>query len=639
MSLQEISEKKHAHPWNVVTSDEFHERIQTIFSMISDALSKTAGPYGAHTMIERHGMYHMTKDGFTVLSHIHFDNMTDNAIMDLILTISHQMVMKVGDGSTTSILAAKAFLEAIEARHQSGDDPIGKLRSRDLMAHMNHVITVLTTIIQTKAKDVTDENYVDIMGDVARIATNDNETYTKFIKEIYGKCGKDVAISKELSSTVDDYYEIKEDLFQINGRYLDKVYCNTSNGTCEIEKPTIILFDFTLEDKHWGLVQAINRHLAEMDANRRLLIVAPYYDQYFTDRIRADATKFRNWYQNERKQAGAVPYPTVFATAPFMRGKVDRYIFSDLGPFLGISVLNPAAADDMLQKLNKYIHSMQEDAMNQQAYMNAVALAQKEGKPTDEIPKPKPSEGSAQLWADVLKDIGYYSGTCDKVVLGEKTIDFSGFSNIDKEMVRVHTEDAKQMLNKEYEQVENLRYAGKEFFYAKERLSRISCQSATIYVGGNSELEKSMNNDALDDAIKACQSTVQYGYTNGNNLAIFNAIALAKDENSDLPDTLKLTDPMDLKIVDMISDAFKLVLLNIYQNWSEDITERWIENMIHISLKDDVCFDMEAEEYSEHVINSVRTDIEILRGAISIIGVIMSANQYISAYVPQMPQQ
>jgi chaperonin GroEL (HSP60 family) len=621
---------KKEHAWNVISANEFHERIRTIFGMITEALKRTAGPYGAHTMIERHGMYNMTKDGFTVLSHIHFDNMTDNAIMDLILNISHQMVMKVGDGSTSAILAAKAFLDAIDNQ----DDILKNLRSRDLMAHLDHVINVLSSVIQMGSKPVTDENFVEIMGDVARIATNDNKVYTKFIKEIYEKCGKDVAISKELSPTVEDYYEIKEDLFQINGRYLDKVYCNSTNNTCVLENPVIILFDFTLEDKHWGLVQAINQHLAQMEANRRLLIIAPYYDQYFTDRIRADATKFRNWYQNERKQAGAVPYPTVYATAPFMRGKVDRYIYSDLGPFLGISVINPAAADDMLQNLNKYIHSMQEDAFNQQAYMNAVALAQKEGKDASEIPQPKPSEDSAKLWGDVLKDIGYYSGECEKVILGEKSIDFSGFNNIDKEMVRVHTEDAKEMLNKEFAQVENLRYAGKEFFYAKERLARISCQSATIYVGGNSELDKSMNNDALDDAIKACQSTVQYGYTNGNNLAIINAVNRTTSKHTDLPKELILDNAIDISIAQLIRTAFYNVILNIYKNFDEKTNIEWVQNMIDICLANDQCYDMETEEYSDHVINSVRTDIEILRGAISIIGVIMSANQYISAYVP-----
>jgi chaperonin GroEL len=97
------------HQWNVVTEAEFKQRMVEIFDQLYQTLSRTAGPYGSGTIIERLGDYYMTKDGFTVLKSVHFDNRTNNAIMDLILTISHQMVMKVGDGSTTAILAAKNF--------------------------------------------------------------------------------------------------------------------------------------------------------------------------------------------------------------------------------------------------------------------------------------------------------------------------------------------------------------------------------------------------------------------------------------------------------------------------------------------------------------------------------------------------
>jgi hypothetical protein len=44
----------------------------------------------------------------------------------------------------------------------------------------------------------------------------------------------------------------------------------------------------------------------------------------------------------------------------------------------------------------------------------------------------------------------------------------------------------------------------------------------------------------------------------------------------------------------------------------------------------DQCYDLNTEEYSSDIINSARTDIEVLMSAITIIGTIMSANQYIA---------
>ena len=43
------------------------------------------------------------------------------------------------------------------------------------------------------------------------------------------------------------------------------------------------------------------------------------------------------------------------------------------------------------------------------------------------------------------------------------------------------------------------------------------------------------------------------------------------------------------------------------------------------------CYDLVTEVYSNDIINSCRTDIEILRSAIAIIGVIISSNQYLAA--------
>lgn len=616
------------HPWNVVTERDFKKRVEEILEMVYDALKKTVGPYGSVTMIEKLGQYHMTKDGFTVIQNIHFNNRTDNAIMDLILTISHQMVMKVGDGSTTAILMAYKFLE--EVRKSS---ILNSIRPKDLMKMMQWTIEELSDIIQSNSKNITDENFVDVMQQIAAIATNDNDTYTKFIREIYEKCGKDVTITKEKSATTKDYYEIKDDMFYINGKYLDKVYLNTENDTCVMENPVVVLFDFTLEDKHWQLVQAINQQLASMDRNSRLLIIAPYYDQYFTDRISGDVRKFRQYYKQQSKQDGAVPYPTVYGAAPFIRG-VDHYIFADLAPFLGSAVINQMVAAEMLDKLAKYIHMMQEDALNEKAYQNAVMMAQQQGKDPNDIKPPTPSADSAEIWKDILKDIGNYTGTCERVVMSAKTIEFNGFKNMDKPMVDVHTKDAKAMLDKEFEQVENLRYVGKDYFYAKERLARLACRSANIFVGGNSELEKSMNMDALDDAIKACQSASQYGYCYGNNLSIVKAIDHFINNKFNMIDGSPGTSDELESIVLAIKRAVYDVVTTIYQNKNADKFDlKSVAKIIDECVENDYSFDLNTERFCNYIINPTRTDIEILKGAISIIGMIVMANQYIAGEI------
>ena len=69
-----ITELAEEYPCNVITNEVFQERIRDIFNLLANIVGRTVGPYGAATMIEEMGAYHMTKDGFTVLKNIHFDN-------------------------------------------------------------------------------------------------------------------------------------------------------------------------------------------------------------------------------------------------------------------------------------------------------------------------------------------------------------------------------------------------------------------------------------------------------------------------------------------------------------------------------------------------------------------------------------
>ena len=86
------------------------------------------------------------------------------------------MVMKVGDGSTSSIIAAYNFLHRL-----SQSDELKALRPRDLKQHVNQFVDVATRYIQSNAQQLTDENFLDIVTNIAKVATNDDKTYTNII--------------------------------------------------------------------------------------------------------------------------------------------------------------------------------------------------------------------------------------------------------------------------------------------------------------------------------------------------------------------------------------------------------------------------------------------------------------------------
>ena len=88
---QDKSEIKNVNPigWNVINEYDFKKKVKLVFDMVADSLSKSIGPFGQNTIIEQMGDYHITKDGWTILKSIRFDNdNVANTIMRLLLNIS-----------------------------------------------------------------------------------------------------------------------------------------------------------------------------------------------------------------------------------------------------------------------------------------------------------------------------------------------------------------------------------------------------------------------------------------------------------------------------------------------------------------------------------------------------------------------
>lgn len=616
MNLDKLNQTN--HPWNVIEEHEFKKLMLEIFNKIYNALKCTAGPYGSGTIIERLGQYHMTKDGYTALSHIHFNEPSANAVMDLIRTMSHQMVMKVGDGSTTTIMAAKNFMDIINETDLSKE-----LRPKDFIDKTQKFIDELMKTMEELSIKVTDENYLDVVRKVAYIATNGDQEYTNHIVNIYKECGKDVHIAKEFSETSESSIQIKDNVYHIRGSFLDKTYVNTDNNTCVIENPIILLFDFTLEDKHWQMLQFFMQFLNTMNDERRVVIIAPYYDNFIGDRIRADVIKFREYYR-EHGQAGAIPYPMVFAKAPFIR-PVDHYIYDDLTPYLGSTIINMVTGQEFMNSVGEYMSLLQQQKSEEMRVEKARQEAISKGIDPNEIKMLELEKDPIDVYKKAMEQFTAFIGSCDKIVLGLKEIEFNGFSNVDEAMLEVHQRDAADMLNKEYAQVENSRYVHKEYMYALERMQHLACKSATIKTGGKTELEKSMIDDSVDDAIKACSSAVKYGYYYGNNLAIFTALDMMKEECE--------TDWFKSTIRQALWDTFIRVILTIHKNKNPEAKAVEVDNIIKYCVENGTCWDLINEEYNHEIINSIKTDIEIIKGSISMVGTLMSANQYIASQV------
>lgn len=634
------------YPCNVIDEETFKESITDIFNMLADIVGKTLGPYGGITWIEEMGAYHPTKDGFTVLKNIRFNNRKNNTILNFINSISHQMVMKVGDGSTTAIIAAHEFLEAM--MKLSKDNVLYNLRPKDISHFISSLADELSIIIQKNSTAVTEEDFVSIMGKVARIATNDNEEFTKFIEEIYEKSGPETYISKRMSMTDVSEYQIMDGMFYIAGRYADKIYCNSDNGAkCRIENPLILCFNFTLGNEHWDIVKLGLKYMMEKEPGRRMVIIAPNYDQYFMDHVRSDIQDFITAYQ-QQASGGAIPFPMVFVRNPFFKS-VERVIYDDLPPFLGTRMISPLDVEGILKEITEYYkvasfynqtQAAIEETLKARDRMTTSRI--KQGLTTNDpefinslpvIPR-LPEDNGDELRIKLQDKVGSWFGTCGTISIGDETVEFYELNKKNNGVIEAHIMDAKDQYQRELNSIENYRYITKEYIEAQERLSRISCKSAIIRVGGNSDLEKKLNDDTLDDAIRACRSTIVYGYNLGNNYAILKAISEYRGRLNDLDASSKTNEVnIHLELMDILEESFNRVIYRIHANKDKNVTINEVKEKTTSGLKSNMCWDLNRDKYTSNIINSSRTDIEILKAAISIIGTILSANQYLAVEI------
>jgi chaperonin GroEL (HSP60 family) len=200
--------------------------------------------------------------------------------MQLLIRISAQVVIKVGDGSTSSIVAANSILNMLKE-----DDDLKKVRPKELMDMLNSCVDVLSDKILSSSIKINKDNDPDFeeIYKLAMISTNGDENVSKIIQEIY-KVTANPSIEFVQSKTNKTYYEIVEG-YKANITYLDTIFANNDDGNCVIEKPLILMFDHKIDvEGNLPIIQSVVQR--SFEENRRLVVVAPNFDRYLLDNIR-----------------------------------------------------------------------------------------------------------------------------------------------------------------------------------------------------------------------------------------------------------------------------------------------------------------------------------------------------------------
>jgi chaperonin GroEL len=572
---------------NIVEESNAKAKVRATLEVISKTLCGTLGPYGSTTLIQdREGRHFATKDGYDLMNRLSFSDEVSRTVLDLVRSIASTQVLTVGDGSTSAIVVANALYNALTDPEKTKF--FKKVAAKDITDILNDLSEILEEEMKSRAVPVSED--LSEIETIAMIATNNDKNSGKLFKEIYDKIGTFGFISTDvLEKKEKDSFEIKQGIEWQRG-YIDDYFAKGYENKKIIHdtEPRIFLTNSTLtyNDLEILLSQIVGDVCGKQKAE--LVLIANDYDEDVRTFLKANRTKHLGM------------------------NKAVEMIFT---------------AVDVEQATQSGINRLEDLAI-----LTGVEIYDKlRHKPADYLAKPD-----------------RFVGRAEKAIITSKTTQIIG-----KELFGEHKKaketKIRELIKKLEEKIaieEPTKEDDYQIYELKKRISTLTDSTAIIHVAGKSLTERMTRERLFEDAIFATKSAIKYGYITGGNMTIPRILEARKvsithtlaDKYSYLPVENHIE--FFKEFIKVIENAFLESYRNVLNNSYFD--DEKSEEVIRKCLNDDLLYNLKSHIY-EHlsetkVINSVDTDIQIMRSCFSIIGIMAMSNQFLTLNFSTMDQ-
>ena len=652
---------------NVISKEDFEERIQKVFHLLWETLSKSFGPYGAPTIIYNYPWSHVTKDGYTIMKNLSMDaseTLVDQAIADMAADVCGRLNYSVGDGTTSAVIATNSIFQNYLIHRDW-------LRSKSILPRdilkkysqmKNDIITELRKRVRVIQSDNPDELYRNIY-DVVYVSSNGDEQITEYISELYKELGCP-AISCMLSP---DGVTRKKliDGYKFDMSLTDKLYINSDNDTMQLTEADFIIFSTKItKDVYEKILKPLNSHC--MIRGRHLVVAAPFYDEVAIKQI--IARDLNNEY-SKTKDVNMV-LTTYKATSAHAKRLVEDFAVLTNTVVIDRSILHGIMDaiennGDRHQIYEVFNIDHRDDIPNIRSMRIAgdkpLFYVTQQDKPSDAISTP------VELIENAIR-LGY----ARDISIGLKSSVIGTFF-FDKNKFNLIRKDAKDILTETERKYQKLGTFNLEVSQAQERYYSLNLKMGIIEVGADSELSQKLLKDAVDDAIKAAASAFNHGVINGCNVDLLSVLSqlMSKDNLDEVTRCL-----YDI-LYGGFSDVYKTVLVNaygesinvdfdidlkpetgfpktLYENFGNYFKQIFtdfdkLDNLcndmktnkngiistsladliVKYSIKYGVVYDVSTKKFSNRIMNSVQTDEEILKATIDLISILITGNQMV----------
>lgn len=561
---------------NIIDENVYQECIQTTLKTIADALSRSLGYYGSTSILETENMSknNITKDGYTILQQIRFNNPVSNTILNIIQDVASEMVHEVGDGSTSSIISASSFYQELTKRISDSNDVLSQIPRKEILNILKEIEEYTINQIHKRAVPIDKSNF-NRLRDIAAVSNNNDDHDGKLILSLFKQIGKDgrVTMEKRIGSAGDDEIKIVNGISTSYGYIDDEFIDDLDNLTGTAVNPYVFMLKqrLTTEDMTTWFNDILMRLIGTKHAP--VVVIAPTYDP----------NVINNWKINKKNNMARgidlVIMPTTMNT--------NNVNFDDLAVYLGAKPIDSADITDF-------------------NYFKDLC-----------------SKDPEQMLVE-------YLGIADKVIMDAHSTTFLG-GNGSPHDIQNRLDSIKQQIKKYKNEVSYDPKAEIEIERNERRIANLSGKVATLYIAGSSLQEQATREYLLDDSIRAAQSALRHGYVSGGNLIVPKILRRYKKRlNRSSLSTIQQQCRNEL--IDILSDSMLEVFRYLLRNTSMD--EDKIDDIIDRMLSNGLIYNLKEDKYerdsSTHIINSAMTDELILKTVVSLVGLVATSNQYIA---------
>jgi len=184
-------------------------------NLLADNVASTLGPRGRNVILHHPGQNPViTKDGVTVAKFVELENPFENVGAQVLKQAAAKTNAEAGDGTTTSVVLARAILTQAQKYLMAGSAPI------ELKRGMDKAVAAIVENLKNMATPITS---TEDIAHIANISANNDEVIGNLIAKAVDLAGKDGAITIEEARSIETSLDVAEG-FRFGSGYLASAF-------------------------------------------------------------------------------------------------------------------------------------------------------------------------------------------------------------------------------------------------------------------------------------------------------------------------------------------------------------------------------------------------------------------------------